>query len=276
MTHYTSNDAPGTSDWIFGVVKRNPEGLLLLAAGAALLMRSGSRPSQQPIGGDTRQWRPSGASSQGMSGVRGAVAEAGKTAGEYASGVAEKVGDMAGSVGDKAGSYASAVSDYAGDAMSAVSEQSRDFARQAQSSFESTTDYVLERQPLAIAIIGLATGAAAAAAFPPTDVERRALGPAGERLSEAAGEVTERLKEAGTKAGERLMGVAEERGLNREGLKEAARDVGETFTAAMSESTSPGTGQPNATQSQGQTGRAREAKIASSSRQPSDNPKSNR
>ena len=34
------------------------------------------------------------------------------------------------------------------------------------------------------------------------------------------------------------MGVAEERGLNREGLKEAAREVGETFTAAMSEGTS--------------------------------------
>ena len=76
---------------------------------------------------------------------------------------------MADSVGDMAGSYASAVSDYAGDAMSAVSEQSRDFARQAQSSFETTTEYVLERQPLAVAIIGIATGAAAAAAFRPTE-----------------------------------------------------------------------------------------------------------
>jgi hypothetical protein len=246
------------------MVKRNPEGLLLVAAGCALLMRSGWGSSKQRIGEE--QWRPSGAPSQRMSGVRETVAEARKNAGEYVSDVAEKVGDMA-------GSYASAVSDYAGDTMSAVSEQSRDFARHAQSSFESTTGYVLERQPLAIAAIGLAAGAAAAAAFPPTEVERRALGPAGERLNEAAGEVTERLKEAGTKAGERLMDVAKERGLNREGLKDAARDVGETFTAAMSESS--GNNHSNAAQSQGQTGRAGEAKVASS-RQPADSAKGNR
>src|SRR4051812_8932134 len=32
----------GSSDWLMGAVKKNPEGLLLLAAGCALLMRSGS------------------------------------------------------------------------------------------------------------------------------------------------------------------------------------------------------------------------------------------
>jgi hypothetical protein len=41
------------------------------------------------------------------------------------------------------------------------------------------------------------------------------------------------LKEAGSQAGERLMSVAEERGLNKEGLKEVAEDVGGTFSAAM-------------------------------------------
>src|SRR4029079_10916170 len=32
----------GSTDWLMGAVKKNPEGLLLLAAGCALLMRSGS------------------------------------------------------------------------------------------------------------------------------------------------------------------------------------------------------------------------------------------
>jgi len=32
-------------EWILSAIKRNPEGLLLLAAGAALLLRTGSRPS---------------------------------------------------------------------------------------------------------------------------------------------------------------------------------------------------------------------------------------
>ena len=39
--------------------------------------------------------------------------------------------------------------------------------------------------------------------------------------------------EAGMQAGERLGEVAEERGLTKEGLKEAARDVGETFSSAL-------------------------------------------
>ena len=70
MTHYTSNDAPGTSDWIFGMVKRNPEGLLLSRPDAALLMRSGSRPSQRADGRRQRQWRPSEAYSQSTSSLR--------------------------------------------------------------------------------------------------------------------------------------------------------------------------------------------------------------
>jgi hypothetical protein len=274
MTHYASNSPQRASDWLFGTVKRNPEGLLLLAAGCALLMRSGSRPSKQPIDRNAKQWRPSATHSQHTSSVSETVAEAGRSAGEYVSGVAEKVGDMA-------GSYASAVSDYAEDAIGTVSEQSRDFARQAQSSFERTTDYMLERQPLAVAIIGLATGAAAAAAFSPTEMETRALGPAGERLREAAGEVTERLKEAGAKAGERLMDVAEERGLTREGLKDAARDVGATFSNAM-EGTSASDARSKDVQSgddvassQGRTPRTRESKMTSP-RQPGEASKGSR
>jgi hypothetical protein len=264
MTHYASNNPQSASDWFFGAVKRNPEGLLLLAAGCALLMRSGSRHTR--VGQDRDQWNAPTRAGSRRSGLGDTIAEAGKSAGEYVSGVAEKVGDMA-------GSYASAVSDYAEGAIGTVSEQSRNFAGQAQSSFESTTEYVLERQPLAVAIIGLATGAAAAAAFSPTEMEKRALGPAGERLREAAGEVTERLKEAGAKAGERLMDVAEERGLTREGLKDAARDVGATFSNAMEGTSASDTRSKDVqagddvASSQGRATRAREAKMASSRQQ---------
>ena len=41
MSTYRVRDNAGAGDWIMGAVTRNPEGLLLLAAGAALLMRSG-------------------------------------------------------------------------------------------------------------------------------------------------------------------------------------------------------------------------------------------
>jgi hypothetical protein len=50
----------------------------------------------------------------------------------------------------------------------------------------------------------------------------------------AAGQMGEQLMEAGMQAGQRLSEVAEERGLTTEGLKDAARDVGETFSSALS------------------------------------------
>src|SRR4029077_7604845 len=72
-----------------------------------------------------------------------------------------------------------------------------------------------------------------AAAFPASDLENRTLGPTGERLRDAAGKAGEQLKDAATKAGQRLAAAADERGLNTEGLKEVARDVGEAFSNAL-------------------------------------------
>jgi len=46
MTSYSTSAPVGTSDWILGAIKRNPEGLLLLAAGCALMMR---RQSATPV-----------------------------------------------------------------------------------------------------------------------------------------------------------------------------------------------------------------------------------
>src|SRR4029078_3683924 len=90
----------------------------------------------------------------------------------------------------------------------------------------------VKEQPLTVALVGAAAGAAVAAAFPATDLESRTLGPTGERLRDAAGKAGEQLKDAATKAGQRLAAAADERGLNTEGLKEVAQDVGEAFSGA--------------------------------------------
>jgi hypothetical protein len=225
MTSYSTSAPVGTSDWILGAIKRNPEGLLLLAAGCALMLR---RQSATPHRTQSNQWE---GSTTGAPGSRGGE-NTGKDTGKDRS-AREFVSEVADTVSETASSYASAASDYVDTAVGAVSEQSRRAARQARSGFEHTTQYVLQEQPLAIAVVGLVAGAAVAAAFPSTEVERRALGPAGERLSDAAGKVTERLKDAGTQAGEQLMSAADERGLTKEGLKKVARDVGGTFSDAI-------------------------------------------
>jgi hypothetical protein len=154
------------------------------------------------------------------------LSETAQSAGEYVSDIGE-------SVVETASSYASSVSSYTDDVARATAERSGRLARQAQSSARDTVSRVVQEQPLTVALVGAAAGAAVAAAFPATDLENRTLGPTGERLRDAAGRAGEQLKDAATKAGQRLAAAADERGLNTEGVKEVVRDVGETFSSAL-------------------------------------------
>jgi len=233
-----------------GTVTRNPEGLLLLAAGVALLMRSGRGPSVRrnslPDRRNEGQYRAGREDS--ASGISERVTEAARRAGEYVSGATQRAGEYLSEATDKvsetAGSYASSASEYANEAARIAAERSRRMADQVR----DTADYLVREQPWAVALTGLLAGAAVAAAFPSTRLERRTLGEVGERLRSAAGTMGEQVMEAGMQAGERLNEVAEERGLTSEGLKQAARDVGETFSSALA-------GKESSTQSRRQAGK---------------------
>ena len=60
------------------------------------------------------------------------------------------------------------------------------------------------------------------------------MGPIGDQVSERAQHFGGQLKEATVKAGEKLKSVAEERGLNADGLKDAASEVASAFGSSMS------------------------------------------
>jgi hypothetical protein len=221
-----------------GAVQNNPEGLLLLAAGCALLLRSGgSRESGKRslestgAGGVQRSSDPH--QRQRSPGISETFSEATEGAREYAADLGKTVGDKAGTyastVSDKASSYVSAVGEYADEAW----RSSERMVGQVRSTMHGSISRVLQEQPLALAAAGLAAGAMVAATFPATAVERRTLGPAGERFSEAASSAGQQISEAASKAGERLMSVADERGLNTQGLKDAATDVAGAFTGAL-------------------------------------------
>jgi hypothetical protein len=207
-------------EWMLNAIKRNPEGLLLLAAGAVLMLRTGARAS---------------GAAQSMAAAYGQKPET------Y-SGAVRKTFDAAVDAAQQtvnaASSYASAASDYADKARRTVGEQSERISRQTQSAASS----ILQNQPLAIVMAGIAAGAAIAAAFPPTDLERDTLGPIGGQMSEAAERFGDQLKEATTKAGETLKTAADQRGLNTEGLKEVAGEVVDTFKSSIKgQSGEPGT-----------------------------------
>jgi hypothetical protein len=229
MSMYSDTHDSGVAGWLVGAVKNNPEGLLLLAAGCALLMRSSGAPKSR----NSRDARGYGRNDMPQSGREARDRTVGQTLSETAQSAGEYVSDIGESVVEKASSYASSVSSYADDVARATAEHSGRLARQAQSSVRDTISRVVQEQPLTVALVGAAAGAAVAAAFPATDLENRTLGPTGERLRDAAGRAGEQLKGAATKAGQRLAAAADERGLNTEGLKEVARDVGETFSSAL-------------------------------------------
>jgi hypothetical protein len=228
MSMYSDSDS-GAAGWLVGAVKNNPEGLLLLAAGCALLMRSGGA-SKSRRSRDVRVYDRNDMTQRGREArdrtVGERVSETAQSAGDYVSDIGE-------SIVETASGYASSVSSYADDVARATAERSGRLARQAQSSALDTISRVVQEQPLTVALVGAAAGAAVAAAFPVTDLENQTLGPTGEQLRDAAGRAGEQLKGAATKAGQRLAAAADERGLNTEGLKEVARDVGETFSSAL-------------------------------------------
>jgi hypothetical protein len=173
--------------------------------------------------------RRSGASATGeaLSGVTEGARTYANKAYEYASDVTDKVTE-------KTSAYTSAATEYADDLRRSTIERSEQLMQGAQSTMQTTMSRVLREQPLTVALVGLAAGAAVAAAFPTTDIETRTLGPMGERISDAVTQTGEKLKEAASEAGEKLKSVADERGLNKDGLKEVARDVAGTFGSTFS------------------------------------------
>jgi len=196
------------SDWLVGAFKKHPEGLLLLAAGAVLMMRQG--PVQALTGNAVSR-----------------VAEAAADARNYAADAADRTLRSAGSM-------ASSASDYASQATTKVGEQSGRAIQQAQSTLQAGISRVLREQPLMVAVAGMAAGAAIASAFSATDFEKETLGPIGDQVSEAASRVGEQLKEATATAGETLKKAADQRGLNVDGLKDVASEVAGAFTGSMS------------------------------------------
>ncbi|RWM85299.1 MAG: hypothetical protein EOR84_32190 [Mesorhizobium sp.] len=228
----------GTAEWLIGAVKNNPEGLLLVAAGCALLMRRGGSSAISSFGhaeesrgnnghrkarSRSSSTRPDGHEAETKEGSPAAV----EAAREYVSEVGEKVAATA-------SSYASSASTYADEARRSVSQTSEEFARRAQSTLQDTMGRVAQEQPLTLALLGFAAGAVVAAAFRTTDIENRTLGPAAERLTDTAERAGERLKESTGEAGKRLRRAAKERGLDADGLKEVASDVAGAFGSALS------------------------------------------
>lgn len=198
-------------DRIVQAVRQNPEGLLLLGAGVALVMRSAIGPASTgrkasiartaPHPGSQTSQQLGGASlgqslRDGVSDMQDAVV-----------GAAQDLGEKASDIGLAAADSAKRV---AGDARSSVKD-------------------IVEAQPMAVAIAGIAVGCLAAAFLPTSRLETDTLRPLGNQAVDALSNAKDRVKEATLKAGEQLKDAAADRGLNKQGLSEVAHDVASDF-----------------------------------------------
>lgn len=208
-------------------VRRNPEGLLLVGAGVALVLRGAMVPSaatrarsnentahDAPTSMEEIQSSVGKALRKGVSEMQGAVA-----------GTAQDLGERASNMGQAAANGAMRA---AGDARSSVED-------------------IVEAQPISVAIAGIVVGCLAAAFLPTSRLEKETLRPIGNQAVDALANAGERFKDATISAGEQLREAAADRGLNKSGVSEVARDVASEFksnvmggTVKSSESSSYG------------------------------------
>jgi len=220
------------ADWVVDTARRKPEALLLLAAGCALMMRSGG----SVVGSVVGSWSARSGDVYGRESWQEETADpARRQSSRVAEGASGYAGDLRDRVTERAGAYASSAADYAQDARRRMSEYTGavrqnlssatdQVSRTAQSAARSATD-TLREQPLLIAALGVAAGAAVAALFPTTDVERRTLGPASEALVGAAGAAGRDFIERAARTGEEVRRAAED------GLRDLAQETAQNFTS---------------------------------------------
>jgi hypothetical protein len=176
MSSYSDRDTYSQAgDWLLGAVRRNPEALLLMAAGCYLMMRGGSssrigvRGAQhmrdewnyQTSRASSEARRASASAREGRSRASESGTDTAKRAGDYASDIKDRVTDAASDyaaemkdrISDTASSYADSIADFAGDARQKVAERSAQLTRQTQATLQSSVQRVVREQPLAVAVV---------------------------------------------------------------------------------------------------------------------------
>jgi hypothetical protein len=151
-------------------VKYNPLPVTLVGIGIAWLMVSGNRPAR--ASGETLE-------------AEGAATRLRERAGETMS----RVSEAAGSARETMAGSAQAARESFSHAQKRASERAKRIAEGARHQIERARggyEYMVHEQPLALGAIGLAVGAAIAAAVPRTRTEDQWMGEARDRLAEKA------------------------------------------------------------------------------------------
>jgi len=151
MNRHSGDDAfRQAGDWVVRTARANPEALLVLAAGCALLMRGTARSSAAPSSASPRQvYRSSDFEDRNKTDrwSEGVSRAAGK-AGAYASDAANSVSDAAGRVSGYASDAGNRVADYASETGQRVADSASTYASSLQRNLadgaSAVSDYASE------------------------------------------------------------------------------------------------------------------------------------
>lgn len=221
-------------DRVVQAVRQNPEGLLVLGAGVALVLRSMSSSGQGGYAANSNYYSSSrgGFASEGPQGFEPNDGGLGQKIKAGVSSAQEAVGDAAESFGTTVSDFGQATTDGA--------------KRLAGGARESVAD-LIETHPVAIGIAGLAAGCVAAAFIPASRLETETLAPLGKQAVDALSNAGQRVKDATLKAGEQLKDAATSGGLNAQGLSDVARNVANDFTDNVAGKAKPQASAPRGT-----------------------------
>ena len=185
----------GVADFISRTMRNRPEALLLMAAGAALMMARG-----RGLGLNE------GPARNAASGIGERLHSAADTAAHMASDLRQRVGEQVEDLRDSVGDYAERATHRAQEGREALTHRTGEVFEQARTGLRENVDYMLREQPLALGALSLLAGVAIGAALPRTVIETRTIsvareplrGAQGRRetLRSAVGEVGEKVKEA--------------------------------------------------------------------------------
>jgi hypothetical protein len=221
------------SDWLLRTIRKNPEGLLLLGAGVALLLRGTGR--AQPMTSARRQ--PGGEGPYGPYGMSGTTESAARTAS------AAGAGEQLRSASEKAAERVSQVQQQAQEAVNSALDSGQKAVDAALQSGQSAMNSALQSgqnmvasigaNPLLVSLLGIGTGLTLASLLPETEIEHRAFGDAGKNLAQTAKEAGSRIASATEQAADKLAEAASQRGLDKEGVQSVVGEVSETFSTAL-------------------------------------------
>ena len=245
------------ADAVYSVAKENRIPAVLIGAGIAMILGFGARSASRghssrdygpydglPAPRQLRQPTLFESAKAGLSSVTDSFSSAAHSVKSSAVGGASAAGDyladtsshLSDSIGDFRRQASDAIGTYSSTARDTMKNPTRSLSRSRKMG-SSQLSGILEEQPLVLAALGVAVGAALGAALPNTDTEDQWMGSTSSSLRHAAHEAAEseltELKNVASRTADNLKQSASEHGLSADNLGDLVRDVGEHAKTAV-------------------------------------------